>query len=433
MLLAEQKHPGSLHRFFFAVSIGALFFGSWILSCNRLYAQELVDKKEKETYRSYRDSFEEIYTMMKDNYYFAVDRKQFDAFMQKFDQEIFAKLDDKTRVNEFALMRSGAFLVDFLKTPDDRFSALFPPQAAKEFEQEVLGVRVDLGIEGDVCEDGFCVSFVESRADAFEKGLRPSDVLVKIGNVALKRLTREKIQKLLTPEINTVTRLEYQRPDVTGTAVIEVVSREYFKETVFPLTIPYPGIYGLQIRQFNRMTAEDLSKYLFLINQQSPRGLILDLRGNPGGPPLAAREIVSFFLEPGKNFVYFQRKGDERNYLDVPSIPQEYRYRGPVVILVNHESGSASELFSGVMQKEGRALLMGANTAGQVFLKSMFNLKSGAMLLLVTARGHFTTGEAFHFNGLTPQLAMEGKGNDLVYFAAGYLLGSAAGGTDEKF
>jgi carboxyl-terminal processing protease len=308
-------------------------------------------------------------------------------------------------------MRSGAFLVDFLKTPDDRFSALFPPQAAKEFEQEVLGVRVDLGIEGTLCEQGFCVDFVESRADAFEKGLRPADIIVKINNLGLKKMTLEKIQKLLTPEMNTMVKLEYVRPESQGTMTMNVQSKEYFKETVFPITIPYEGIFGLEIRRFNRMTAEDLSRYLFIIKQQKNIGLILDLRGNPGGPPLAAREIVSFFLEPEKNFAYFQRKGDERNYLDVPRIPDEYRYHEPIIILVNQESGSASELFSGVMQKEGRALLMGTNTAGQVFL-------------LVTARGHFPSGEAFDFNGLTPQYRMDNNGIDLVYFAAGYLLGA---------
>jgi carboxyl-terminal processing protease len=411
--------------FIVAIGITLLFLSLIIFPATCLFAQENIDPKEKETYQAYLDSFEEIYKMMMENYYYEVDRKNFDAFLQKFNQEIFSKIDDKKNVNKFAMMRSGAFLVDFLKTKEDRFSALFPPEAAKEFEQEVLGVRIDLGIEGNLCEEGYCVTFVESRAEAFEKGLRPADILTKIDNVSLKKMALEKIQKLLTPEINTVTKLEYQRPQVDGKKTIEVTSKEYFKETVFPIVIPYPGIYGLEIRRFNRMTAEDLSKYLFLINQQRGLGLILDLRGNPGGPPLAAREIVSFFLEPEKNFAYFQRKGDERNYLDVPRIPEEYRYKDPVIILVNEESGSASELFSGVMQKENRALLMGTNTAGQVFLKSMFNLKDGAMLLLVTARGHFTNGEVFDFNGLAPQYRMDNKGTDLVYFAAGYLLGTA--------
>ena len=389
------------------LSATVLLLGLIGYSPSLLCAQIPVDTQEKATYQAYMDSFEEIFKVMMDNYYYTVDRANFDRFVEKFNNEIYGKIEDKRTVNKFVQMRSGAFLVDFLKTPEDRFSALFPPQEAKAFEQEALGVRVDLGIEGVLCDQGYCVSFVESRADAYEKGLRPADILVKIDNLVVKKLALEKIQKLLNPEINTIVKLEYLRPQVEGKMSMEVTSKEYFKETVFPIIIPYEGIYGLEIRRFNRMTADDLSKYLFVIKQQKNLGLILDLRGNPGGPPLSAREIVSFFLEPEKNFAYFERKGDERNYLDVPRIPDEYCYHEPMIILVNQESGSASELFSGVMQKEGRAFLMGTNTAGQVFLKSMFNLKDDAMLLLVTARGHFPNGDVFDFNGLAPQYHMD--------------------------
>jgi len=410
-----------LNLIFFVLAAGGLV----AIFSFPLFAETLPENKKTTVYQSYLDSFEEIYKLMAENYYYPVNRKDFDRFIVKFNSEIFKSLEDQNTVNDFAMMRSGAFLVDYLKTKDDRFSALYPPQVAKEYEQEVLGVRVDLGITGSRCAEGYCVSFVESRADAFEKGLRPNDVITKIDHRPLASMTDEEIQKALTPEMNKAFMLEYRRPNVDGLTTITVTSKEYFKETVFPVTIPYPGIYCLEIRQFNRMTAADFSKYLFLINQQKSVGLILDLRGNPGGPPLAAREIVSFFLQPEKNFVYFERKGDTRNYLDVPKVPEEYRYPQPIIILVNEGSGSASELFSGVMQKERHAVLMGTNTAGQVFLKSMFNLKDGAMLLLVTARGHFTDGNVFDFNGLTPEYRTDAKGADLVYFAAGYLLGLA--------
>ncbi len=376
---------------------------------------------EQEAYDAYLASFEEVYKTMQENYFFPVQRQDFDMFIKKFDSEIFGQLEDRAKVNDFVMMRSGAFLVDQLKASDDRFSALYPPQAAKEFEQEVLGVRVDLGIEGDMCEQGFCVSFVEPRANATQAGLKSGDIITKINNVRLRRMSLEAVKKLLTPKIDTVSIIEYLDSQNKEVRAIEVVSQEYFKQTVFPVSIPYPGVFCLRIQQFNRMTSEDFSRYLLVINQQGPSALILDLRGNPGGPPLAAREIVSFFLSPEKNFAYFERKGDSRNYLDVPRIPEEFRYHGPVVILVNQDSGSAAELFSGVMQKEGRATLIGVNTAGQVFLKSMFNLSSKAMLLLVTARGHFPDGDVFDFNGLAPDYRTDGADTDLIGFAAGFL------------
>jgi len=151
--------------------------------------------------------------------------------------------------------------------------------------------------------------------------------------------------------------------------------------------------------------------------------LILDLRGNPGGPPLAAREIASFFLPGGGEFAYFQKRDQPKASLDVPVIPDQYKYDGPMAILVDEGSGSSAELFSGILQRRHRAVLLGKNTAGQVFLKSMFPFEDESMLLLVTARGHHPDGAVFSFSGLTPdRLVEEGESVDLIQTASIYLV-----------
>ena len=377
--------------------------------------------EEQKVYQSYLDFFEEIYQTMEQGYYYPVKREAFDRFIGKFNDEIYSKLKKKQLFDEFVSMRSGALLVDFLKTKEDIFSMLYPPQAVDDFKEEVLGKRSDLGIEGQLFDDGYKVSFVELRSDAYAKGLRENDILISIGGIKVSRLTQEEIVEKLTPEIDTVLKIIYLAGENKKKKVISVKAQEYFKQTVFPVTIHVPNVYCLQIQRFNRKTSEDLSRYLLVMNQQASTALILDLRGNPGGPPLAAREIASFFLTPGDEFVYFQRKGDEKNVLDVPMIPDQYLYRGPIAILVDKESGSASELFSGIMQKQNRAFLFGSRTAGQVFLKSMFNFDNEAMLVLVTARGHFPDGDIFDFDGLAPQFYVEDKEADPMYFAAGFL------------
>ncbi|HLD69495.1 MAG TPA: S41 family peptidase, partial [Candidatus Omnitrophota bacterium] len=132
-------------------------------------------------------------------------------------------------------------------------------------------------------------------------------------------------------------------------------------------------------------------------------------------------EISSFFLTPGEDFAYFEGKHQPKALLDVPKIPEQYHYKGPIVILVNKESGSASELFSGVMQSRGRATLMGTSTAGKVLLKSMFNFEDQSMLLLVTAAGHFPDGRMFSFEGLSVDRKVEEEKADWVNLAALYL------------
>ncbi len=82
---------------------------------------------------------------------------------------------------------------------------------------------------------------------------------------------------------------------------IEAVSKEYFKQTVFLHPVPVEGVFCLEVPKFNRMTGEDMDHFLQLIEAQNPKGLVLDLRGNPGGPPLAASgNFRPFFLKAGR-------------------------------------------------------------------------------------------------------------------------------------
>ena len=162
-------------------------------------------------------------------------------------------------------------------------------------------------------------------------------------------------------------------------------------------------------------------RFLSEIEQKENSALILDLRGNPGGPPLAAREISAFFLQGGEELAYFQKKGHPKAMLSVPEIPSQFQYQGKVAILVDEKSGSASELFSGILQRRKRAVLFGTNTAGKVFLKSMFNFDDDSMLLLITSRGYYYDGATFDFKGVVPDYMVDDKDVDLIHYVANFL------------
>jgi carboxyl-terminal processing protease len=163
-------------------------------------------------------------------------------------------------------------------------------------------------------------------------------------------------------------------------------------------------------------------RFLQLIEAQHPKGLVLDLRGNPGGPPLAAREISAFFLKGGDELVYFQKRDQPKIDLDVPVIDPQYQFKGPIVILVDGDTGSAAELFSGIMQFRGRAVVLGVNTAGQILLKSMFPMDDGSSIALVTARTHYPDGSVFGFDGITPDKVISGAPKDgLINLAAAFI------------
>jgi carboxyl-terminal processing protease len=372
-------------------------------------------------FKGYVKFLQEVFMTMAKNYYYPVSVDSFKKFLVIFQKKIYPQLKMTHKTDDYIRWRSAAYMVDYLKSPEDIFSAFIPPKPAKKFEQTALGKKQDLGVEGHLIKEGYELTMVEPRSDAFEKGLREKDIIKELNNTQVAQLTEEEISGILNLQVGEKATVKYFDIADKMEKTIELISKEYFKQTVFMVPVSVPGVFCLRIEKFNQSTSEDMTKYMEEILKTPDSSLIIDLRGNPGGPPLAAREISAFFLPPNEEFAYFQMKNRPKASLSVPEIPEKYRFKGDVVILVDKKSGSASELFSGILQDRGRATLMGTNTAGQVFLKSMFPFEDESMLLLVTARGHFPDGKVFSFTGLEPNAKMEEPDVDLVKYAADYL------------
>ena len=393
-----------------------------IFSTEKLSAKVMHVNTKAKDYQEYLKFFDKVYQTFEDNYFLEPNRKTYNDFLEKFRTMIYANLKSEGKSSDYVKWRAAWSLVEALKSKDDRFSQLYPPKPAEKFQHEALGQRIDLGIEGKKVDAGYLVTRIEPRSDAYDKGLREDDIILKIDGKIIKELPVEEMEKQLNPLINTKVSLVYFSPESGQEKSIDVTSKEYFKQTVFLHPVPIPGIFCLEVPKFNRTTGDDMFRFLKFILQHSPKGLVLDLRGNPGGPPLAAREISAFFLKGGDEFISFQKRGIPKDTLDVPKIPDEYKFLGPIVILVDENSGSATEVFSGIMQYRGRAVLMGTNTAGQALLKSMFPLGDGAMVALVTAPGLFPDGSRFSFSGVTPDKVIIGAPKDgLINLAAAYL------------
>jgi carboxyl-terminal processing protease len=370
-------------------------------------------------HQQYTDFFEKVYQTFQDNYYLPPDRKIYDDFLRKFNTRIYAQLQSEGKSNDYVRWRSAWYLVEALRSKDDRFTQFYPPKPAVKFQHEALGERIDLGIEGKKDGAGFLVTRMEPRSDAYEKGLREEDVILQIDGKSVRTMTDEAVNGKLNPLVNTRVKLSYLSSETRVQKTLEAVSKEYFKQTVFLHPVPVNGVFCLDVPKFNRMTGQDMYRFLKFIQAQDPKGLVLDLRGNPGGPPLAAREISAFFLKGGDEFAYFQKRNSPKADLDVPLIDSSAQFTGPMVILVDADTGSAAELFAGIMQFRGRAAVLGVNTAGQILLKSMFPMGDGSMVALVTARGHYPDGQVFGFDGITPnKIITDAPKDGLINLAA---------------
>ncbi len=395
---------------FFFLSIFVLARPSPALSQNDLQAQD---------FKEYAQYFEKVFQIFTDNYYLAPDRKTFDHFLEKFKKNIYAQLKGEGKSNDYVRWRSAWYLVDALRSKDDRFTQFYPPKPAVEFKHDALGEKIDLGIEGQKNDLGFIVTRMEPHSDAYDKGLREDDVILKIDGAPVKPMAQEAIAAKLTPLAGTHVHLIYLKSAAKAETSIEVISKEYFKQTVFLRPVQVSGVFCLEVTHFDQMTGPDMEHFLQIIEAQNPKGLVLDFRGNPGGPPLAAEAISGFFLQGGEEFAYFQQRNAPKADLSVPVFDPREKFGGPIIILVDDNTGSAAELFTGIMQFRKRAVVLGVNTAGQILLKSMFPMGDGSMIALVKARGYYPDGHVFGFDGITPDKVISGAPKDgLINLAA---------------
>jgi len=386
-----------------------------------LNAADMTTQPDKD-HQQYTDFFEKVYKTFEDNYYLAPDRKVYEHFLKKWNDNIYAQLKSEGKSIDYVRWRSTWYLVDALKSKDDRFTQFYPPKPAVKFQHEALGEKIDLGIEGKKNDSGFLVTRMEPRSDAYDKGLREGDIILQIDGQRVPGMPQETIESKLTPLVNTQVKLFFQSYETKVNKTIVAVSKEYFKQTVFLHPVPVEGVFCLEVPKFNRMTGADMEHFLNTIEAQNPKGLVLDLRGNPGGPPLAAMEISGFFLKGGDEFAYFQKRNSPKADLQVPAFGPQEQFTGPIVILVDADTGSAAELFTGIMQFRGRAVVLGVNTAGQILLKSMFPMDDGSMVALVVSRGYYPDGSVFSFEGITPDKIISGAPKDgLINLAAAYI------------
>lgn len=357
--------------------------------------------KNESFMKPYFDFMQEVFDTMDREYYLPVSKEAYDSFKNEFKNKVLLRLKDKTNLVEDIKYAGAGLLVQKLKEPRDIFSAFIPPIQAEEFKSEVLGYELGIGITGHIMEKGYLIEKVELRSDSYAKGIRMGDIILKINNEDVLKLPEDKLKSFLYPELGKLVNLEILFKETNKTASVEVKTIEFFKETLASIPTGIPGMYYIKINQFNQKTGDD---FIMLIKYFMSRGmnrLVIDLRGNAGGPPLAAREIANIFYTPGTEMFYFQRKNRPKVLLK--TLPSPVYFTGEIAVLVDKGTGSSSELFSGIMQYYKRAIIIGNEpSAGRTFLKSMFNFEDKSMLMLVTSAAYLANGQTYSLDGIQP-------------------------------
>jgi carboxyl-terminal processing protease len=285
----------------------------------------------------------------------------------------------------------------------DPHSSFMTPDLYQELEIETQGQFGGVGIEIMIIKDMLTVVSPIEDTPAFHAGLKPGDQILKIDGKATKDVTIiEAVKQLRGPKDTKVTitilRENMAKPkDITLTrAMIQVKSVKYKKIE--------NGIGYIRIAIFQEKTADEIRKALKELDEKNKplKGLVLDLRNDPGGLLNQAIEVSDVFLKSG---VIVSTRGRVQA-METKSMAanDNNEINCPVVVLVNEGTASAAEIVAGALQDNGRALIVGAQTFGKASIQTVIPLEDGSALKLTTARYYTPKGRSIQAEGITPDI-----------------------------
>jgi carboxyl-terminal processing protease len=308
----------------------------------------------------------------------------------------------------------------------DPHSQYFDKKTFKEFSEGTSGKFVGVGIEISQ-EDGVVkiVSPIEG-SPADRAGLKPNDLITKVDDTPLKGLSLSEAVKRMRGEPKTKVVLTVFRKDENRTFPVTIIREEIKTQSVKSKMIE-PGYGWIRVSQFQERTVEDFARKIEEMFKQDPqlKGLVLDLRNDPGGLLDAAVALSAAFLPDNVTVVTTNGQLAESKFTYKAS-PQFWRRNNsndpitrmtlatggalkkvPLVVLVNEGSASASEIVAGALQDYKRATLMGSQTFGKGSVQTVRQLGPDTALKITTARYYTPNGRAIQAKGIVPDVMLD--------------------------
>src|SRR5712672_2141390 len=304
----------------------------------------------------------------------------------------------------------------------DPHSAYLDAEAFKELQVGTQGQFGGLGIEVGM-EDGFVkvISPIEDTP-AFKAGIKPGDLIIKLDDTPVKGMSLNDAVKKMRGKPNTNITLTISRKGESAPVVV-VLTRAIIRVQSVKSKLIEPGYAWVRVSQFQEATAEHLVKHLDgLFKQGQVKGLVLDLRNDPGGLLHGAVAVSATFL-PVKSLVVSTDGRAEDAKRKFFTSPEDYARgsRGedilralpaavrtvPMVVLVNGGSASASEIVAGALQDHKREIVIGTQTFGKGSVQTIMPLGNNTAIKLTTARYFTPGGRSIQALGVTPDLIVE--------------------------
>lgn len=284
----------------------------------------------------------------------------------------------------------------------DPHSAYLSPEEYKEMQVDTAGKFSGIGIEISLEQGRLSVVSPIEDTPAYKAGLQPGDLILEIDGQSTQDMTLLDAVKLIRGEKGTTVKLlilhrDSNKPEevaiVRGTIPITSVKTQSLDD----------GYLYLRLTKFHESTTKNMRDEIAQYQKQHPlKGIVLDLRNNPGGLLGQAVSVTDTFVEDG-TIVYIQGK-DEANRKDFFASRNSDEIKVPLVVLINAGSASASEIVAGALQDHKRALIVGERSFGKGSVQTIIPMADGSGIKLTTALYYTPSGRSIQAMGIEPDL-----------------------------
>lgn len=284
---------------------------------------------------------------------------------------------------------------------DDPYSQYYTKDEFKSLLEATSGSYVGIGVVVSPAEDGFITVVAPIEGTPAEKaGIKPDDRITQVDGVKYSAKEMDKAIGVIKGEPGkpvVLTVLREDEPAFDITIVREKIELKSVRSEMM-------GDIGyLRISSFDERTSEEFDQHLADLNKNDPKGLIIDLRDNPGGLLDQVKEVSDSILGEA-TIVYTKDKQGEESYLKSDA---KNSFDLPLVVLVNENSASASEIFAGAIRDNKAGKLVGTTTYGKGLVQNVIPLKDGSGYKITVAQYFTPSGEYINEKGITPDFVVE--------------------------
>ncbi|MGH9469192.1 MAG: S41 family peptidase [Terriglobia bacterium] len=269
----------------------------------------------------------------------------------------------------------------------DPFSSFFDRDQFKTLQEETSGEALGFGSILYVQPGRITVIQTQQGSPSWRAGLGPGDQIVSVNGTRIQRLDLRGLVRVLEQARSHPVRLGVVRPGSASPQEIRMSPAEVKLPTVDVAFAYAPGIAYVHIASFEAKTPQELVEALKKLDASRLRGLILDLRNDPGGVLASALAVSSVFLKPGSVVLTVRGRSVSEKTFQAVEVP--LRFTAPMIVLVNRNTASAAEVVSAALQDHDRAVIAGEPTFGKGVVESVSALSDGTGLALLTAE-YFT-------------------------------------------